>query len=147
MTKEAKSSLRKALLLFTATAAALGAALGLPVKKALAASPQMAPGPTVNKPAARLEVIQPRFVSPSAVTLLRIAEQALSNNALAERIFRDPDGVATQFHLSNSERLVLRHMNPAAVRVRARGDATRLVRPVCRSRDRCACRRAPPMAA
>lgn len=123
---KAESALRKAMLLFTATAAALGTVLGLPVKKAMAASPQMALRPGVNRPPAQLEVIQPRFVSPSAVTLLRIADQALSDNALAERIFRDPDGVAAQFHLSDSERLVLRHMDQAQFQA-ARGDAAGLV--------------------
>ncbi|MFI4973204.1 MAG: hypothetical protein ACHP84_01545 [Caulobacterales bacterium] len=114
------------MLLFTTTAAALGAVLGLPVKKALAASPQMPPGPVVNRAPAQLEVIQPRFVNATAATLLRIADQALSNNALAERIFRDPDGVAAQYHLSNSERLVLRHMDQTQFQV-ARADAARLV--------------------
>ena len=126
MRKEAESSLRKVLLLFTTTAVAVGAVLGLPVKKALAAWPPMRPGPAVNQPRAPLEVIQPRFVNPTTVTLLRIADQALSNDALAERIFRDPDGVAAQFHLSDSERLVLRHMDPAQFQA-ARGDAARLV--------------------
>jgi hypothetical protein len=139
MSKQAESSLRKALVLVTTTAVAMGAVLGLPVKKALAAPPQMNPRPEVNRPPAQLpppplvsrrpvqmEVIQPRFVNPSAVTLLRIADQALSDNALAERIFRDPDGVIAQFHLSNSEGLVLRHMDPTQFEV-ARGDAARLV--------------------
>jgi hypothetical protein len=80
----------------------------------------------VHQPRAQLEVIQPRFVNPSAVTLLRIADEALSNNDLAERIFRDPDGVIAQFHLSNSEGQVLRHMDPTQFQV-ARSDAARLV--------------------
>ena len=128
MMKTNESSLRKALLLLTTTAAALGVLLGLPMKKASAASQdsRMAPAPTVNQPTARFEVIQPRFVNPTAVTLLRIAGQALSDNALAERISRDPDGVAAQFHLSNNERLVLRHMTLEQFQT-ARSDAARVV--------------------
>ena len=86
----------------------------------------MAPAANVIQPAARLEVIQPRYVNPTAVTLLRIAEQALSDSALAERISRDPDGVAAQYHLSNGERLVLRHMTREQFQT-ARSDAARLV--------------------
>jgi hypothetical protein len=116
------------LLLLTTAAAAFGVFLGLPMKKASAATQdwKMAPAPTVNQPAARLEVIQPRYVNPTAVTLLRIADQALSDNALAERISRDPDGVAAQFHLSNNERLVLRHMTFQQFQT-ARTDAARVV--------------------
>lgn len=126
MRMESESSFRKASMLLTIAAAAVGAVLGLPMRKALAASLHMKPGPMVDQPPVRLEVIQPRFVSPTAVTLLRIADQAVSNNVLAERIFRDPDGVAAQFHLSNSERLVLRNMDRTQFQV-ARGDAARLV--------------------
>jgi hypothetical protein len=128
MNKENVSSLRKALLLLTTTVAALGVTLGLPMKKALAA-PQdwrTAPGPAVGRPQARLMVIQPRFVNPTAQGLIRIADQALSDNALAERIFRDPDGVAAQYHLSNNERLVLRHMTREQFDT-ARADAARVV--------------------
>jgi hypothetical protein len=128
MMKANESSLRKALLLLTTTAAALGVLLGLPMKKASAASQdsRMAPAPMANQPTARFEVIQPRFVNPTAATLLRIAGQALSDNALAERISRDPDGVAAQFHLSNNERLVLRHMTLEQFQT-ARSDAARVV--------------------
>jgi len=123
-----ESSLRKSLLLVTTALAAFGMFLGLPVKRALAAARdwQMAPAPTVNQPPGRIEVIQPRYVNPSAVTLLRIADMALSDGALAERIFRDPDGVAAQFRLSNSERLVLRQMNRQQFEV-ARADAAQVV--------------------
>ena len=133
MKKETVSSLRKALLLLATTAAALGVFLGLPVKKTMAASRdwKMAPAPTVNQPSARLEVIQPRYVNPTAVTLLRITEQALSNNALAERISRDPDGVAAQFRLSRS---------------RARMPPSWWER-VCPMRERCACRPVRPIPA
>ncbi len=120
-----ESSLRKSLLLLAATAAALAALVGLPVKRAMAQR-QTKPGAEVNKPPVRLEVIQPKSVSPTTETLLKIADQALSDNTLAGRISRDPDGVAQQYHLSNSERLVLRHMNSTQFEV-ARRDAARLV--------------------
>ncbi len=126
MKKGNESSLRKALLLLTTTAAALGVTLGLPMKKALAASHDWAPSAMLRQPAGRLEIIQPRFVNPTAVTLLRIADMALSDGALAERIFRDPDAVAAQYRLSNNERLVLRHMTREQFDV-ARADAARIV--------------------
>lgn len=127
MTKFAESSLRKGLLLVTTAVAAVGAILSLPVKKALAAMPQIRPaGPMAVKPQVKLVVIQPRFVSPSAANLMRIATQALSNPTLAEQIFRDPDAVAKQFHLSPAETLVLHHMDRAQFAT-ARADAARLV--------------------
>ena len=128
MKKERESSLRKAMLLMATTVAALGVTLGLPIKKALAATLGLgtAPAPTVGQPPSQLTIIQPRFVNPSTVRLLGIAEQALSNNALAERIFRDPDAVATEYHLSSNERLVLRHMDREQFQT-ARMDATRVV--------------------
>jgi hypothetical protein len=114
------------LVLVGTAAVAMGSVLGLPVRKALAASPWGATGPAINGPRAQLEVIQPRFVNPSAETLLKIADQALSNSDLEQRIFRDPEGVIAQFHLSNSEALVLRHMDPTQFQA-ARSDAARLV--------------------
>ena len=128
MTKANGLSLRRALLLLTSTAAALGVFVGLPMKKASAAPDDRMMGHSAmsSMSAARFEVIQPRYVSPTAVTLLKIAEQALSDGALADRISRDPDGVATQFHLSNGERLVLRHMTREQFQT-ARDDAARLV--------------------
>lgn len=127
MMKDNESVLRRTLLLLTTTAAALGVTLGLPMKKAAAApSERMMPGPMMNHPAAPLEIIQPRYVNPTAAGLIRIADQALSNNALAERIFSDPDGVAQQYHLSKNELLVLRHMDREQFQV-ARADAARLV--------------------
>jgi hypothetical protein len=128
MKQQKVSSLGKLLLLLTTTAAATGVFLGLPMKKASAASQneRMMPGPMVNQQATRITVIQPRFVSPTAMTLLKIADQALSDNALAERISRDPDGVAKQYHLSNAELLVLRHMNRAQFAT-ARADAAQVV--------------------
>jgi len=128
MTRYNVSSLRKALLLSATTAAALGVLLGVPIKKALAASWgwRTKPAQTVEQPPARLTIIQPRFVNPSTVTLLKIADQALSDGALAEQIFRDPDAVAERFHLSNNERLVLRQMTREQFQT-ARNDAARVV--------------------
>lgn len=128
MKKERESSLRKSMLLMATTVAALGVTLGLPIKKALAATLGLgtAPAPTVGQPPSQLTIVQPKFVNPSTLRLLGIAEQALSNNALAERIFREPDAVAAEFHLSSNERLVLRHMDREQFQT-ARMDATRVV--------------------
>jgi hypothetical protein len=128
MKKENELSLRKALLLMAATVAALGVALGLPMKKAMAASQhwKAAPAPTFDQPPARLTVIQPERVNPSTIGLLRIADQALSDSALAEKIFREPDAMASQYQLSNNERLVLRQMTREQFQT-ARDDAARVV--------------------
>jgi hypothetical protein len=117
------------LLLGTATAAAL-AFLGGPVKRAVAALPTTNPGPAINRarpPLARPPlVIRQVKVSPTAVRLMQIAGQALSDQGLAERISRDPEGVGRQFQLSANELLVLRHMDRVDFSV-ARADAARLV--------------------
>ncbi len=128
MKKGNESLPRKALLLLATTAAAFGVSLGLPTNKASAAPRdwKMTPAPTFNQPQVRMTVIQPERVNPTAVTLLKIADQALTDGALAERISRDPDGVAAQYHLSNNEKLVLRHMNREQFQV-ARNDAAQLV--------------------
>jgi hypothetical protein len=128
MKKGGESLFRRAMLLLATTLAALGVALGLPVKKAIAASlgGKIEPAPGFGQPPHQLKIIQPRYVNPTAVRLLQIAQQALSNGALAERIFREPDAVAAQYHLSNSERLVLRHMDRQQFQT-ARNDATRVV--------------------
>jgi hypothetical protein len=125
---EHDSSLRKFLLLLTTAAAALGVTLGLPMKKAVAAprDTEMAPSPMMRQAPARLVVIQPRYVNPTAAGLIRLADRALSDERLAQRIFREPDAVAMEFHLSNAERLVLRHMDAEQFQV-ARTDAARLV--------------------
>lgn len=119
---------RKAALLVTTAAAALGVVLGLPAKKATA-EPQnmrMAPGPMMNRRMAPVEIIQPRFVNPSAVNLLNITHMALSDPRLADEIFRDPEAVAQRFHLSRAELAVLRHMDRQQFDV-ARADAGHLV--------------------
>jgi hypothetical protein len=128
MKKKPELSLRRASLLLAAAVAALGASLGLPMKKALAASRewQTAPARTVDQPRARLTVIQPERVNPSTIGLLRIADQALSDNALAERISREPDAVASEYNLSSNERLVLRQMTGEQFQT-ARADAAQLV--------------------
>ncbi len=118
--------LLRASLFLTAAAAALGTFLGLPIKRALAQDASMAPGQVTAQPATRMVVNQPRFVSPTAVALLRIAGQAMSNDVLAEQIFRDPDAVAEQHRLSSHERLVLRQMTREQFQV-ARADAAALV--------------------
>jgi hypothetical protein len=130
MRSNIESSLRRSFLRLTATAAGLGALVGLPVKNALA-QPQKAPATgqppaAAHPPAAKLEVIQPKSVHSSTQKLLQIADQAMSDNALAGRISREPDAVAKQFNLSDSERAVLRHMNSSQFEA-ARRDSAQLV--------------------
>jgi hypothetical protein len=128
MKKRGESAFRRAGLLLTTTVATLGVTLGLPIKKAWAVSfGPRASTATVRPQQASLKIVEPRSVSPTAVRLLRIAAQALSNHALAERIFRDPDAVAKQYHLSKNERLVLRHMDRTQFQT-ARSDAAHLVK-------------------
>lgn len=121
-------SFRKILLMSAATVAAFAVAVGLPIKKALAAPLRMKvkPAPTMDQPEAQLTIIQPKFVNPSAEKLVGIADKALSDNALAERIFSNPDAVAAENHLSKNEILVLRHMDREQFQT-ARDDAARLV--------------------
>jgi hypothetical protein len=128
MKKERESLFRKVSLLLATTAATLGVTLGLPIKKALAASSSWKSRlvAAANLPQAQLQIVQPRYVNPSTLRLLSIAEQALSNPALAERIFREPDAVAAQYHLSKNEKLVLRHMDRTQFQT-ARTDAARVV--------------------
>lgn len=128
MKKQGESGLRKAALLLATTTAALSVAVGLPIRKALAASlgGTNEPATAFGRTPAQMTIVQPRYVNPSVVRLLGIAQQALSNGALAERIFREPDAVAAQYHLSNGERLVLRHMDRQQFQT-ARNDAARVV--------------------
>jgi hypothetical protein len=128
MRNAATSSFRKGLLLLTTAVTAIGMVFGLPVKKASAAPNdyKMAPSAMTRAPV-RQAIIQPAFVNPTAVGLLHLADMALSDNALAERIFREPDAVGKQFHLSNAELMVLRHMNREQFQV-ARADAATMVR-------------------
>jgi hypothetical protein len=64
--------------------------------------------------------------NPNTLRVLGIAYQALSDNSLAERIFREPDVVAMQYNLSNHAKLVLRHMDREQFQT-ARIDAMREV--------------------
>ncbi len=133
MKQENKSALRKALLPLTVTAVAAGAFLGVPVMKALAQDLKTSPGVVkqppaqmiVKQPPAQMIIIQPKFVHSTATRLVKIADEALADSALAERIFREPDAVAAQYKLSDNERLVLRHMTREQFNT-ARGDAGRL---------------------
>jgi len=128
MTKISELSLRKAFLLLTTAVAAVGVFVGLPVKKAVAATEnsRMAPAGVVNQPTAQLLVVQPERINPSTVGLLKVADEALSNDALAEQIFSNPDAVASRYHLSKNETLVLRQMTREQFQV-ARDDAARVV--------------------
>lgn len=112
MAKEHEPPLRRAVLALAAIAVAAGAFLGVPALKALAAARdwKTLPPRDVEPPPAPLNIIQPKYVNPSAARLLGIAHDALSDGALAERIFHEPDAVASQLRLSDNEKLVLRHM-------------------------------------
>lgn len=125
---EHPSSLRKILFASAATLAALVVAVGLPIKKALAAPLRMKvkPAPTVSQHMTRLVIFQPKYVNPNAQTLVSIADRAQSDQALAERIWSNPDAVAADYHLSKNEAQVLRHMDRQQFET-ARQDATRLV--------------------
>lgn len=127
MNEENGSALRKALLPLATTAVAVGAFLGLPYVKALAAAQELrtSPSRTLARPPGGLNIVQPESVNPSTKRLLAIAGEALSDAALAERIFREPDAVAAQYNLSENERLVLRHMTRAQFQT-ARIDARRV---------------------
>lgn len=128
MTTQNQSLFRKVVFLLSTGAAAFGLMLGLPVKKA-AADPRdnrMGPNPMMNRPPMPMEIIQPRFVSPTAVNLLNIAHRALSDGRLAREIFENPESVAKRFQLSRAELAVLRHMDRRQFEV-ARGDAGHLV--------------------
>jgi len=60
----------------------------------------------------------------SVEKLVGLAQQALTDRTLAERIYREPDAVAAQYNLSDNEKRVLRHMNREQFQV-ARTDATK----------------------
>ena len=132
MKKGYQSSFRKTLLPFTATAVAVGAFLGFPAIKALAQELKIVPR-TVQPQIPRLNNFQPSYVNPSAAKLVAIADEALTNQALAERIFSEPDAVAAQYNLSDRERMVLRHMTreqfDAARTDAAQVSSTRLATP------------------
>lgn len=115
---------RKALLPVATMAVAVGAFLGLPAIKALAQEWKVAPR-IVQPPAARLNAVRPITVNPSANRLVAIADEAMTDTALAERLFADPDAVAAQYNLSDHEKLVLSKMTREQFET-ARGDAARV---------------------
>jgi hypothetical protein len=139
MKHQSPSSLRNIIIALTTTAAALAVTLGMPPTKSFAASPGMDGAPShpdnghpdkssgsstgigvgVNvdlssafssrqKP--RQEAVQAVHVNPTAVHLIKIATAGLTDSSLAERIFRDPDAVATENKLSENETKVLKQM-------------------------------------
>ena len=126
------SLLRKALLPIAATGVAVGAFLGLPAIKALAQELKIAPR-AIRPPVAQFRNFQPSYVNPTAERLVAIADEALSDQALAERIFSEPDAVAAQYNLSDHEKLVLSKMTreqfEAARADAAQVSATRLSQP------------------
>jgi hypothetical protein len=126
MDNTTNSELRKAMLPLAATAVAVGAFLGLPKMKAFATAQEARALPRMAQPpAALLNAIQPSYVNPSARKLVAIADQAITDPALASRIFQEPDAVAAQHGLSEHETLVLRNMTPELFEV-SRADATRV---------------------
>lgn len=58
----------------------------------------------------RQVVVQPVPINPTAVHLVKIANAALIDSSLAERIFNAPDAVASQNKLSENETKVLKQM-------------------------------------
>ena len=109
MRKISELSLRRTFLLLTTAVAAVGVFVGLPVKKAVAATEnsRMAPAGVVNQPTAQLLVVQPERINPSTLGLLKVADAALSNDALAERIFEQSGrgGVAVPSFENRDSRL------------------------------------------
>jgi hypothetical protein len=83
------------------------------------------PVPGVAPNVARLNILGPRFINPTTRKLLAIADQAFSNQALAERIFNEPEAVGAEYGLSDHEKLVLRHMTREQFEI-ARADAARI---------------------
>lgn len=126
MTRKNTPAIRNAVLPLTATAVAVGAFLGLPVMKAIAAAQdRIAPSRIVPRLPAELNIVRPETINPSTRQLLSIADRALMDEGLARRISADPDSVASQYNLSDTERLVLRHMTPEQFEI-ARTDAARV---------------------
>ena len=122
-----ESLFRRAMLPVAATAVGIGAFLGLPKMKAMAADQEMRVNPRINvvSPAARLNLAYPHHVNPSAEKLVAIASSAMTDQALAERVFSDPDAVAAEHGLTDHQRMVLRQMTRAQFDT-ARADAARV---------------------
>ena len=128
MKTQSESSFRKALLLSATTLAAFAMSLSLPIKEALAATLLMRAKPTTVNMNLMAKILRfaPKHVAPNTEGLVRLAGMALSDNGLAERIFRNPDAVAAQYHLSQNELHVLRHMDRVQFET-ARKDARQVV--------------------
>lgn len=120
-----ESLVRKALLPVATTAVAVGAFLGLPAMKALAQEMKIVPRAIQPPAVTRLNTVRLIQVNPSANRLVGIAERAMADAALAERIFAEPDAVAAQHDLSEQEKMVLRKMTREQFET-ARGDAARV---------------------
>jgi hypothetical protein len=126
MNKRSESVVRTALLSVAATAIGVGAFLGLPRMKALAAAQEMKAMPRMAQPpVSLLNIVQPSHVNPSARKLVAIADRAVTDQAFASRIFQEPDAVAAEHNLSEHEKLVLRNMTPELFAT-SQGDATRI---------------------
>ena len=122
-----ESLFRRAMLPVAATAVGIGAFLGLPKFKALAAQQELRVNPRVNvvPPVARLNLTYPHHVNPSAEKLVAIASEALASQAMMERIFSEPDAVASQYGLDDNQKSVLRQMTRAQFET-AQADAARV---------------------
>jgi hypothetical protein len=137
MKRHSLSSLRNLFIALTTTAAAFAVTIGISSTKSLAASPRDNGAPSrqdnnaprqtngsstgvgvdmnlsplfSGRQKLRPEVVQQVHVNPTAVHLIKIATAAITNPALAERIFREPDAVASENNLSENENKVLRQM-------------------------------------
>lgn len=118
------SRFSKGLLLLTSAIAAVGVSLGVPIRNAQAESLDSRVMP--RHLTAKTVIRGPKSVHPSTVTLLKIAELALSDKAVAEQLFSDPDAVAKQYNLSKLEIVVLHYMTREQLDT-ARQDAAALV--------------------
>ena len=127
MKQGGESLFRRAMLPVTATAVGIGAFLGLPKMKAMAAQQELRVNPRVNvvPPIARLNLVYPHHVNPSAQKLVAIASEALASPAAMERIFSAPDAVAAQHGLDANQTMVLRQMTRAQFET-AQADAARV---------------------
>lgn len=128
MKTQSESSFRRALVLSATTLAAFAMSLSLSIKDAFAATLQLRSQPTTANTNLMATILRfaPKQVAPNTQRLIQIADMALSDNALAERIFSDPDAVAAQYHLSANELNVLRNMNRVQFET-ARTDARQVV--------------------
>jgi hypothetical protein len=138
MKRQSPSSLHKIIVALTATTAALAVTFGLPLQKSFAGSEGANSAPThpdngqpkaggsspgvgvgVNVDVSKLfsgrqklrqVVVQPVPINPTTVHLVEVANAALTDPSLAERIFREPDAVAAEKRFSQIETKVLKQM-------------------------------------